>query len=143
MLPVLPIKTSSSSAMSSSPVAQQWPLYSQLQNAIQFNDFQAAECLLKGGLDSDCRFGTSRTPALCLSVKSGNYDLVRLLIDHGCSVNQADCNGQSALHWACSFIFVEIARLLIAHRASVDASNLYGSAPLHLAVMNSSIGQWW
>lgn len=146
MLPAQASSPSSTSMPSSSPVSQQWwALYSQLQTAIQFNDLQAAQCLLKRGLDSDYRFGAARTPALCISSKSGNFDLVRLLIDHGCSVNQSDENGQTALHFACSFISassLSISRLLLQHRANVDATNLYGSAPLHLTVMNSSIGQW-
>jgi len=119
---------------------QQWTLYSQFQTAIQCNDLHAAECLLKQGLDSDYRFGNAKTPALCLSSKTGHYDLVRLLIDYGCSVNQCDENGLSALHFACSFIFVDIARLLIEHRANVDAVNLYGCTPLHLAVQHNSLG---
>lgn len=120
---------------------QQWTLYSRFQTAIQFNDLTAAECLLRKGIDSDYRFGNARTPALCMSSKSGHYDLVRLLIDHGCSVNQSDENGFTALHFACIYIFVEIARLLVQHRANLEAVNLYGCTPLHLAVQHKSLGK--
>ena len=120
----------------------QWTLFCHFQAAILSNDVRRVDCLLKEGIDFDYRFGPTKTPALCLSCQSGHFFLVKLLIDHGCSINQSDQNGYTALHFACNYIFVEIARLLIKHRANVDAITPYGCVPLHIAVERNSLG-WY
>lgn len=117
----------------------QWTLFCHFQAAILSNDVRRVDCLLKEGIDFDYRFGPTKTPALCLSCQSGHFFLVKLLIDHGCSINQSDQNGYTALHFACNYIFVEIARLLIKHRANVDAITPYGCVPLHIAVERNSL----
>lgn len=118
-----------------------WALHSQFQTAVQFNDLTTIKYLLSNGLDCDVRLGTNNTPALCLASKSGNLEVVRLLVNNGCSVNQADMSGQTALHFACSNMFLEIARILIANRANLNTANSYGCTPLHLAVQNNSLGK--
>ena len=37
---------------------------------------------------------------LCLAVKQGNLDSVKVLLSNGTSVNEKDENGDNALHWA-------------------------------------------
>ena len=121
---------------------QIWTLHSQLLVAIQYNDSSTAESILKQGVDSDVRFysGTHQTPALCLCAQRGHYDLVDLLLRYGCSTNQVDNCGLSALHFACNHLFVEIAKLLIANRASLNLASNYGHIPLHLAAQQPSLG---
>ena len=121
---------------------QIWTLHSQLLVAIQYNDSSTAESILKQGVDSDVRFysGTHQTPALCLCAQRGHFDLVDLLLRYGCSTNQADNCGLSALHYACNHLFVEIAKLLIANRASLNLASNYGHIPLHLAAQQPSLG---
>ena len=126
--------------MRHSSVIPHWPLYSQFQVAIRFNDLKSIESLLKSGLDFDYRFGNTKEPALCICSKLGHYELARLLITNGCSVNLPDQNGTTALHFACIYIYVDIARLLIQNRANLDSVNLQGDTPLHLAVHQKSLG---
>ncbi|CAG2167923.1 unnamed protein product [Oppiella nova] len=121
---------------------QIWTLHSQLLVAIQYNDSSTVESLLKRGVDSDTRihdYGTHHTPALCLCAQRGHLDLVRLLLSHGCSINQVDTQGLSALHFACNHLFVEIAKLLIGNRAQLNMASNYGHIPLHLAAQQPSL----
>ncbi len=125
-----------------SQTMQLWTLHSQLLVAIQYNDSTTAESILKQGVDSDVRFylGSHQMPALCLCAERGHYDLAKLLMKYGCSTNQVDDCGFSALHFACNHLFVEIAKLLIANRADVSATSNYGHSPLHLAAQQPSLG---
>lgn len=45
---------------------------------------------------------------------------VRLLIDNGCSINQSDTKGQTALHLAAGRSQVQLLELLLRHRANVS-----------------------
>lgn len=121
---------------------QIWTLHSQLLIAIQYNDSSTAEALLKQGVDSDVRFysGSHQTPALCLCTQRGHHDLVQLLLRYGCSTNQVDHCGRSALHFAADNLFLDIAKLLVANRASVNLASDYGHIPLHLAAQQPSLG---
>ncbi|CAG2112335.1 unnamed protein product [Medioppia subpectinata] len=120
---------------------QIWTLHSQLLVAIQYNDSSTVETLLKSGVDSDTRFfsGTNQTPALCLCARTGHLDLVQLLLRYGCSANQTDAHGLSALHIACNHLFIEIAKLLVANRAAINMATNYGHIPLHLAAQQPSL----
>lgn len=121
---------------------QLWTLHSQLLVAIQYNDTTAAQAILQQGVDPDIRFhiGSHQMPAICLCAERGHYDLVKLLISFGCSINQMDDCGFTALHFACNHLFIDIVKLLIANRANTNATSNYGHTPLHQAVQQPSLG---
>ncbi|XP_054162275.1 putative ankyrin repeat protein RF_0381 [Oppia nitens] len=102
---------------------------------------RVSKTLTELGVDSDVRFysGTHHMPALCLCAQRGHLDLVKLLLKYGCSTNQVDTNGRSALHFACNHLFVEIVKLLIANRATLNMASNYGHIPLHLAAQQPSL----
>ena len=124
---------------------QLWTLTSKLLLAIQDNDLEAAEDLLRqGSVDADTRFSMghgSQVPAICLCVERGLYQMAKLLIDYGCSVNQVDDSGYTALHFSVSHQFLDLVKLLIANRANVNAVSNYGQTALHLACQQSSVGE--
>ena len=124
---------------------QLWILHSDLLLAIQDNDLDRAEEILRMDVvDPDVRFNTgnpSRVPAICLCVERGLYEMAKLFIQYGCSVNQTDDMGYSPLHFACFHQFVDLTKLLIANRANVNAVSTYGQTPLHLACQQSSLGE--
>ena len=121
-------------------MSHSWIIYSQFRNAILSNNLTVVEDLLRKGVDYDYRFDNTKIPALCISCKCGHYEMACLLLNYGCSVNQSDEHGRTALHFSCSFVFIDITRLLIHHRASVNASSFYDGTPLHLAVQQNSLG---
>jgi ankyrin repeat protein len=63
---------------------------------------------------------------------------VRALVQHGASVNAADADGTTALHWASYRDDLEIAELLIRAGAKVNAANDLGATPLWTASLNGS-----
>ena len=123
-----------------------WTLHSNLLLAIQDNDLDRAEDILRQDkVDPDVKFSIgagSNVPALSLCVERGLYQMAKLLIDYGCSVNQVDDSGYTALHFSVSHQFVDLVRLLISNRANVNAVSNYGQTALHLACQQSSVGQY-
>ncbi|KAL7636590.1 UNVERIFIED_CONTAM: hypothetical protein RMT77_013367 [Armadillidium vulgare] len=115
--------------------AKRWTLNSQLLLAIQNNDVTGASKLFNEGLDADTRFciNSEKLPAICLSVRNNDLNMVKLLIGLGASVNQRDSNGESPLHITCEHGYFTIAKLLLDNRADVQCKNKNGQTPIHLA----------
>lgn len=124
---------------------QLWTLHSKLLLAIQDNDLERAEDILRQGVvDPDVKFSIghgSNVPAICLCVERGLYQMAKLLIEYGCSVNQVDDSGYTALHFSVSHQFLDLVKLLIGNRANVNAVSNYGQTALHLACQQSSVGK--
>jgi len=117
-----------------------WNLQSRLMVAIQNDDEIKVKQLLAAGVDCDVRFysGSIRSPALCLCVERDSFSLVRLLLDSGCSVNQSDTRGQTALHLAAGRGDVEMIRLLLSKKASAKSLDERKRTPLHWAALRTS-----
>jgi len=67
------------------------------------------------------------------SVKRGDANAVRKLLEGGDRVNEADCLGWTALHHACFHDRLDNVRVLIDFQADVNATANNGWTPLHLA----------
>jgi hypothetical protein len=63
---------------------------------------------------------------------------VRTLVAQGASVNAAQPDGTTALHWAARTDDLSTAQLLLKSGAKVDAATRYGVTPLYLASVNGS-----
>jgi len=74
------------------------------------------------------------------AARNADKDQVRALVQHGASVNDADADGTTALHWASYRDDLEIADLLIRAGAKVNAANDLGATPLWTASLNGSAG---
>jgi ankyrin repeat protein len=72
------------------------------------------------------------------AARNADKDQVRALVQHGASVNAADADGTTALHWASYRDDLEIADLLIRAGAMVNAANDLGATPLWAASLNGS-----
>lgn len=73
--------------------------------------------------------------ALCLSVRLGNRDCVKLLLEYGADPNQAD-TAESPLIDAAAFGFAEIVELLLDMGAHIDATDEDGTTALIAAASN-------
>ena len=82
--------------------------------------------------------GGSGRPPLVDAAKRGDRDAVRALVQQGASVNAADEDGTTALHWASYRDDVRSADLLIRAGARVNAPNDLGVTPLWTASQNGS-----
>ena len=63
---------------------------------------------------------------------------IRALLKQRASVNTAQPDGMTALHWAAYQDDIEIARLLVRAGANVNAANRYGVTPLSLSCTNGN-----
>ena len=72
------------------------------------------------------------------AVEAGDAGAVERLLADGVSVQTAEIDGTTALHWAAHHDRLRIAGLLLDAGAAVDAANRYGVTPLALASVNGS-----
>jgi ankyrin repeat protein len=72
------------------------------------------------------------------AARNADKGQVRALVQHGASVDAADADGTTALHWASYRDDLEIADLLIRAGARVNAANDLGATPLWTASLNGS-----
>jgi len=77
--------------------------------------------------------------ALSMAVSSGQYEIVKYLIEHGANLNIANCRGESALHQAAALGFGEITRLIVEEGAYMDMEDECGETPLHFAVREERV----
>ena len=67
----------------------------------------------------------------------GDAALLAWLLPKGPALDQQNCNGWAALHFAAQAHAVEMAALLLAAGATVDVADAYGKTPLWRAAFES------
>jgi ankyrin repeat protein len=72
------------------------------------------------------------------AVKHGDAKMVRSLLAQHVSLNAAEADGSTALHWAAQRDNLEIANLLISAGADAKASTRFNITPLFLAAKNGN-----
>lgn len=101
------------------------------------NDFIGP--LIRAGAKPD-KFSVSHCTPLMMAAMQGRADTARALIDM-CrevgapfDINAPNVYGETALHFAASFGFVEVIDALLAAGANVDSADCEGHTPLDLAI---------
>lgn len=77
------------------------------------------------------RHNIYRMTALHTATMARHKDMVRMLINHGISINQQDVSGRTPLMIACQNNDKEICRLLLDHNASIRSFDSNGENVLH------------
>jgi len=78
--------------------------------------------------------------SLRLVVKAGLLSYVQQLVEElGADVTGTDINGDTLLHYAASFGYIDIVKYLIAMGIDVNTKGMYGDTSLHCAIMNGHI----
>ena len=74
--------------------------------------------------------------SLTLATRKKHETIVHaLLSDSGCLVDAKGQDGYTALHYSCSYGYVDIMRILVKHKANVTAKTDSGVTPLHVAAL--------
>lgn len=90
--------------------------------AVQRNDLQTVDDLLRDGADPDTRDAATGLTLLMRAAGQGNAPIVQRLLDAGADVFTTDpVAGATALHKACQGGSVDVARLLVEAGAFLDA----------------------
>ncbi|KAL9058049.1 MAG: hypothetical protein Q9206_002097 [Seirophora lacunosa] len=90
--------------------------------------------LLVSQADIQASHTSTQRHALAEASIQGHTKIVDLLIEEGCSLEQADAEGNTALHHACQQGHLAVVKSLITHNASVDDLGSEGRSALHLAM---------
>ena len=88
-------------------------LTDELCEAARVGDLIAMRSLLNVGADADEVSGPDEMPALAVAANHGHLEAVRLLLDHGVDPNSYAEFGETALDYAVSHDYEEVARLLL------------------------------
>ncbi len=76
-----------------------------------------------------------KSPAIFEAVRTGNKEIVELLLDSGADPNFQDESGYTPLMLSANFGMLEITDLLISRGASLNAINDRAGSPLHMVVI--------
>ncbi|KAL8957795.1 MAG: hypothetical protein Q9193_005023 [Seirophora villosa] len=90
--------------------------------------------LLVSQADIQASHTSTQRHALAEASIQGHTKIVDLLIEEGCSLEQADAEGNTALHHACQQGHLAVVKSLITHNASVEVLGSEGRSALHLAM---------
>lgn len=90
--------------------------------------------LLISGADIQAVHRSARRNALSEASLRGHQKIVNLLLDEGCSMEQIDVEGNTALHHACQQGHLAVAKNLIIRGAPIDTPGSGGRSALHLAM---------
>ncbi|OJI99699.1 hypothetical protein ASPVEDRAFT_60609 [Aspergillus versicolor CBS 583.65] len=88
---------------------------------VEQGSIAATEYLLQAGADPNAPSFNKKPPALLRAIHRERYRIVRLLLDHGASLEIVDENGRTPLMTAAWRGMIDILFLLIARGANINA----------------------
>ncbi len=107
-----------------------WP---PLKTAVSNGHVEIAKLLLESGAKLD-------QSSLLLAVRSGNVELVKLLIGRKVDIQHCNADAETALHFAARLESPEIAELLISAGAHLDVqTHQHRESPLHVAASRGNV----
>lgn len=92
-----------------------------------------------GSSNCSCSFEWEGEGPVHCAVRSGNLEIVKMLVQDGANVMQIDDRQRTPLHYACYSGNVDAAEVLLKWNARLDPKNSNGMTPLHLAVQEGHI----
>lgn len=101
--------------------------------AVTTENMEIIKLLVESGANLNLNPSNNGIPPLVYSSASGNFGIVKYLIDKGCNANETDPDGWSALHSAAEYGHFEIVKLLVNSGADVNYTNKNATA-YHLSL---------
>ncbi|CAM9206215.1 unnamed protein product [Ectocarpus sp. 12 AP-2014] len=109
-----------------------------LHLAAECGSLAAVEALVSANADLTLRFGDEDRSAMDCAVCFGHVEIMRALIQHGVSVNDAGASGMTPLHIAADRALLPAIQMLVEAGANVGAEEQGKCTPLHLAARSAS-----
>ncbi|XP_045216692.1 uncharacterized protein LOC123566548 [Mercenaria mercenaria] len=100
-----------------------------LLNKIENGDKDGVKQILNN--DTDLTVDRKGDTPIHLAARKGNLDILELLIQNGCNVNQKNQNGFAALHYAAREGRMDIVCFLLKYGAEPNIKNEDGDGPIH------------
>ena len=118
--------------------------------SIKDGDLESIQDDIKSGVDINERLPGLNFKPIHVAVKTGNLDIVKLLLDNGASINMEDTFGYTPLHHAANrkkkhdsmeinAKLIDIANLLIDRGANMNIDSDTDDTPLDLAARNGDL----
>ncbi|GJQ87539.1 hypothetical protein Trydic_g20641 [Trypoxylus dichotomus] len=108
-----------------------------LQIAVELGDKQLVQLALRN--PAVVKLMRRYDARLCVAVRQENADIVRMLLEKNCAVNQANTCGYTPLAIAARIGNVAIAEILLAYGADVNSEGeCCGARPLHIAALTEN-----
>ncbi|KAK3087190.1 hypothetical protein FSP39_002867 [Pinctada imbricata] len=106
--------------------------------------FEIVEFILRSSDDVDINYTNSNgRNALCMSIKAGDLNVVKLLVEKGASVNvneaNMNCFDTNPLHLATECDDVNILEFLLRNGANVNSMDKLGCSALHRAIKSKNV----
>nr|AKD28023.1 ankyrin repeat domain protein [Glypta fumiferanae] len=107
--------------------------WSLLHSAVNNNDDEFVDILLKNKANVNIACTDDMRTPLHLAASNGNYKNTKILIDAGARVNVKNILGESPLHCASTSKNKKVVELLLEFGAKIDDTGYHDETPLHLA----------
>lgn len=98
----------------------------ELHQAAAYDDVDRVRDCLDAGAEVDGRNPDFGTTALILAAAAGNYNVVKLLLDRGASLDVRDGAGKTAEEWAAARFRDDILGLVLSRRSPLDRAKHQG-----------------
>lgn len=95
-------------------------------SVVKYGNESVIRSMLKKNIEADIG-------CLGIAVRTGDKDKVKLLLEHGVSVNATDAQGRTALHIAASHRDKDMVEFLLSVGANKSIKDCEGRTPLHVA----------
>lgn len=105
----------------------------QLLNAIESNNVQRLDSLIRYGIDPNLNTSIYNTTPLLYAVELSSYEVVKSLVQHGANVDIADNFGTTPLMSAIKANKPTMALLLMQYTKQINKKDNNGSSALHYA----------
>jgi ankyrin repeat protein len=97
-------------------------------------DVEMCQLLLDYKADPNTRGNDSGAPIICVRANGGDFEIVKLLVEHGAAIDGASSTGWTALHNACNNGHAPMVAYLLDHGADIEGVTSNGETPLILAL---------
>lgn len=116
--------------------------YTVIYYAVQSNNSNIIELLIKNGADIRCIHTTNRTP-LHWAVLNRTWKSLSTLLKYDADINAKDRNMKTPLHYAAQEGYIEGIKILVKRyesmRIDINTVEIKGRTPLHLAAMRGHL----